>query len=238
LLALTLIAGCDEPTSGTTEETPVDVRNHVIIVTAASPREIVATAGSDVSTLPSVRVYDNTASRLVVGATVQFRLGSPDGQTRIVTVTTSADGIATLPSWHVGNDLGRYTAVAQLDSDHSVEFVLYVRGRVVEIYDLVRTDGPAPFSYATEGHFVLFEDGTYSHVYNVPADDNSVFSNVAGPFVRRAGGVIDFYLYPSAKNEFYAQHDYLFASATPVGSELRVTFTDTIDYDAEIYTRR
>ena len=64
-----------------------------------------ATAGTTVTTPPSVRVTD-AGGNPVSGVTVAFAVATGGGSVTPVTVSTNASGIATLTSWTLGNTAG------------------------------------------------------------------------------------------------------------------------------------
>ena len=235
---LTLLAACTEPTATTPKDPPYKKPSdvNVIIVAPNSPRQIIANPESDVKSLPSVRVYNTTVDNPVAGATVLFTLRNLDGSTaKTFSVTTSSDGIATLPSWHVGG-IGRYVANAYVAGFNSVDFTAWVRGKVIGIYDLIALEGTTfPSNYVTEAHYVLFEDGSYNHVYNMPVNENTVFDKVSGTYTKDSTGVIAFYLDPANASSLFGN---LYSEARPYNGKLRVTYTDYIDFDIEIYTPR
>ena len=70
-----------------------------------------ATAGSAVSTAPSVRVLDSN-NNPVPGATVTFAVASGGGSVTGETQTTNASGIATVGSWTLGTSAGANTLTA------------------------------------------------------------------------------------------------------------------------------
>jgi len=104
LTVFTVLVACTEPTSPRETEQPspppIAPGGDVIYASAVSPRESVARPETQLKTLPSVRVYNLGKSKPVAGATVLFTLLTPDGTiTAKLPVTTSSDGIATVPAW-------------------------------------------------------------------------------------------------------------------------------------------
>jgi hypothetical protein len=243
-VALTVLAACTEPTATTPEQEtppPVPKPSDVFTILPMSQREFIAGAGSEIQSPPSVKVYDVTAATPVAGATVSFQILTPDGATATtIPVVTSNDGIARLPEWKLGNALGRYSVVARLETPvmslASLDFYAYVRGGVVAIYDLISLEGePFPSAYASEAHYILFEDGSYNHVYNSQVDEQTTFSRVDGKYTRDSSGVISFYNNPLNTPSFFG---ILLSEGRPVDGKLRVTYSDFIDFDIEIYAQR
>jgi len=239
-MLFTLLIACSEPTASAHTnpppyQKPDDV--NVIIVEPASPRSIIAKPGASVDSPPSVRVYNTTISNPVAGATVSFTVMNPDGTvTDRISVKTSSNGIATLPAWRVGQSLGRYWTTASVEGSNAVDFFAWVRGDVIAIYDLVGVEGESyPGPYATEGHYVLFQDGTYNHVYNSSVSENTQFTTVDGTYTRDSlSGVITF-SFDGRFSNFYGN---LFAEGRPYNGKLRVTYSDPVDFDVELYAPR
>ena len=236
LFAVVLVVACSEPTSTTPNGGKFP---DVLAMTPVSSLQLIGHAGEQATSLPSVRVYNNTALMPVAGASVTFYLRTPTGDTSQVVVATNSNGVATFPAFRLGSSLGRYVVTAAAPGLSTIQFFIFVRGRVIAIYDLIGLEGSQfPTTYASSGHYVLFEDGTYNHVYNDSVDFNSAFLSINGTYIKQPSGGVDFYIEPVAAGAFYASKDYLFSSGSPVGANLRVTYTDPVDFDVEIYAPR
>jgi hypothetical protein len=244
IVAFALSVACSEPTTPASRgegPPPPPKLPDVITMTAASIREVNALPGSTVDSPPSVRIFNVTAGAPDVGVTVVFDVRTPDGSgSSQVSVTTGSNGVATLPQWKVGTAAGTYSVTARVDipvqGTNQLDFFAYVRGKVIAIYDLIAFEGePFPGSYVSEGHYVLFDDGTYNRVYNQAVSESTVFSTVDGTFTKDSAGVISFFLNPLHVSAVFGS---LFAEGVPTNGKLRVIYSDFIDFDVEIYTLR
>ena len=240
IFSLALLIACHEPTSVTPGEEPQPGSgNDRLIMSPASPLVLIGVAGADVGTLPTVRVYGTVSAKPAVGVTVSFTLTSPGGETSKTSVKTSANGNATLPSWRLGSQIGRYVATAQIDNGQAITFNAFVRGQPVAIYDLISMDDqPLPTQNTTQAHYVLFADGSYNHVYNIPVDVNTKFTTVSGTYTRDPAGTILFYVDPRLASTSLTLNNYLFATGYRSGANIRVEYTDFLDWSSELYAPR
>ena len=80
-------------------------------MSAVSPTSQVASPGTEVRELPSVKVRDQNGVALG-GASVTFAVTAGGGSVTGATVVTNSDGVATVGSWKVGSAEGRNTLLA------------------------------------------------------------------------------------------------------------------------------
>jgi hypothetical protein len=206
------------------------------MIEALSRQVMLGTAGADAPELPVVYVVSVPHNDEQIGARVVFTLSGPDGKTTSDTTVTNGGGVAKLEAWHLGNALGSYEAKALVAGATPISFHAEVRGPVTATYDLVSINGnQLPFENVTEGHYVLFADGSYLHAYNRAADDTALSM---GLYNQSLPGVIDFYVDPATASPFYVANDYLFATAKLNGTKMSVGYTDTFDFEPEIYVAR
>lgn len=103
--------------------------------TAGAPTQIVKTQGDNqtgpvnraVSVAPQVRVLD-AAGNPVAGVEVVFSVTSGDGSVVVGTVTTNADGRATVGAWILGTTLGTHTLNATVAGVGTVIFTATATG--------------------------------------------------------------------------------------------------------------
>jgi hypothetical protein len=90
-------------------------------LTANSPTTLTGTAGGAVGNPPSVLVKDQSGSPLA-GATVTFQVLSGGGLVSTPTVTSDANGVATVGTWTLGQQAGSNTLSASSGSAPSLTF--------------------------------------------------------------------------------------------------------------------
>jgi hypothetical protein len=90
-------------------------------LTANSPISLTGTAGGAVGNPPSVLVKDQSGSPLA-GATVTFSVVSGGGLVSTPTVTTDANGVATVGTWTLGQTAGSNTLSASSGSATPITF--------------------------------------------------------------------------------------------------------------------
>jgi hypothetical protein len=138
------------------------------------------------------------------------------------------NGIASLPSWKLGESFGQYHATAYVAGLPPIEFVATARGPLIATYDLVSIDGiQFPGPSLTEAHYFLYKDGSFVQVYNEPVTA-SVGSRIGGTFTISGDRSIDFD-FPGPQS----------ARATLDGQRMSVTYLyDEIDFPKEEYVLR
>jgi hypothetical protein len=170
---------CSEPTGPKTTSGEIQF-------SAVSSTRMLASQEGDVPELPTIDVHRKGTLHHVAQVQVTFVLESPDGKSATVTVVSNASGKAMLPAWHLGTEIGLYTATAMADgvSTH-VQFTASVRGAITAVFDLRTVDGkPLQQGEWTEGHVVLFEDGTFNKVYNATAESALTAKAIDGTYKR------------------------------------------------------
>lgn len=230
-ISIALSVGCSESTVP-----------EVVEMIGAEPLTPLVARGlpeNSLEALPAVRLYNTSDRSPAEGRLVVFILQDPDSVRTTVSVTTDAAGVAKLPEWRLGRAAGRYTATAVIDGWPPIVFTVLVRGRVVAVFDLQSVDGeelPAWYN-VTEGHYVLYDDGTYNHGYNRSADSlNESFTVRTYTWV---GAEVRFYLDPQSDPAgFYRENNYQFSHGLIKGDEMTVGYTDFVNYGLEVYTLR
>lgn len=226
-----LSLGCSESTGPDTSE--------AIHAGAITPLAVTGLPDGSVSELPAVRVYRLSDNRAIEGRTVLFVLEGPDGVGTTVPVATDAAGVARLPAWQPGPRGGRYTATAIMEGIPPIVFTAVVRGGVVAVFDLLSIDGlPLPYGLGvTEGHYVLFEDGSYNRGYNRSAEA----LNEEGSFGRYTwtGIEIRFFIDPASRGGWnYAPSNYQFSHGFLIGDRIKLGHTNYLDFGDEVYQLR
>jgi adhesin/invasin len=136
--------------------TPVE--SQTITVTAGPAQSIEIVTGDDqtagvgqaVATDPAVRVEDASGNP-VAGVSVQFATGASGGTVTPTSVTTGADGVATVESWVLGQTAGGYTLTATVTGVDDVTF-----SATASATGTTTTLSAEPSSTSTEGQQVTF----------------------------------------------------------------------------------
>jgi hypothetical protein len=192
---------------------------------------------SAVPELPAVHLYTRPNFKDVAGAKVTFSLSGPDGQVGSYTTTTDSRGIARLNTWRTGSAWGAYQATAETaGAATELQFTTRVRAPVTATYDLVSiSNNQLPYDQVVEGHYVLYADGLYSHVYNRPAGDTT---SSTGTYFQPSPGVFDFFDNHTMYGEYIEGHGVLFATGSVDGTKMNVGYSDTFDFEPEVYVAR
>jgi hypothetical protein len=227
VIAAVVSAGCTEATSPNPE----------IWVEVLSPLRVVGAQDSELAVLPSVRVLDAETDKPVAGKVFTFTLESSIGVTETVSVTTGADGVATLPRWRLGGALGRHTATGVTYGWGPIVFSVMIPGKVVAIYDLVSiNDWPMPYGPAwRERHYLLYETGVFNRFVNVPAVPFSYSEEQFGTYTRFGADRIEF----AMDCMTFAQRCFAGSFSMAVrGSDLVYDETDNFGPWVEVYALR
>jgi len=196
-----------------------------------------------VSPGPAVLVTDERG-RAQQGVAVRFE--TVTGRVERSEVETGADGVASAGSWTLGESADVDVLIARIPGGPSLTFSVTTRlsALVIAVYDLTSIGGqPLPISFpgagtVTGAHYVLAADSTYSFQYE--------YSGQVAPRTARlcsnarytpSPTKIDFYLAPGSypQSSFYQDRNGHFATATPSGRTMSVTYDDTIDFEDEQY---
>lgn len=125
LLLAAWLQGCD----GSTEPVP----QPAVRITAITPTSLTGMVGADVEPAPSVRATDER-DRPLAGVVITFKLVSGGGSIGGGTVTTAADGSASLTKWTLGPAPGSQTLSAGAGGEGAVLFTaLATVGPVAQI---------------------------------------------------------------------------------------------------------
>lgn len=191
--------------------------------------------------LPAVRLYNASTKSPAEGRLVLFVLQDPDSVRTTVAVRTDAAGVAKLPEWRLGRAAGRYTATTVIDGSPPIVFTVLVRGGVVAVFDLQSVDGEKlPVGYnlgLTEGHYILYEDGTYNRGYNKSAEAlNETYSSGKYTWVVSQ---IRFFIDPGSGDGWaYRESNYQLSMGILNGAEMTVGYTNSIEFGVEVYSLR
>lgn len=170
--------------------------------------------------LPRVRVLDQDGAP-VAGISVTFtRTGSGNS---LYTIATDRNGDANLDVWPVGSSTGEYRVTATAGLAPPLVFSAFVRSATLAIYDLSEAVGGLAVGSI---HYYLFDDGTFIHSRATP-----------GPRDLPHG---QYKVLNSLTIQFLSGSKYpggVFATGTLAGSAMRVTYTDKIEFQDEVYTR-
>ena len=209
------------------------------IMSAASSNLFSVYPGDDVPA-PTVQIIRSGTGRAFAGVPVSFTFG--DGA--VVKATTGADGNASA-NWPIDYTKSVDSVVAKADGvAGTVVFkALIVHTAVVATYELQTIGGRRlPISYSgggsgwnvTGGRYRLFSDGTYMSGYEL--DGKQQWGPVLSYF--RRDSTIEFYLSPETERAsiFYANINYLFATATLKGELMSVKYSDPVDFEDEVYS--
>lgn len=192
-------------------------------------------------TPPSVRIMRTGDHSPVPGVRVTFT--SSNGA--IASAVTDGTGRARADAWRPDYTKPEDDVIASADGvSDSVTFRAIVPHKVVAVYDLQSMGGNTLLPYGggpatgqiTGGHYVLFDDSNYVWGYEI--DGKPRFNSIL-PYIKRGSG-IEFYLSQGAapESEFYRSLNYLFSTATLSDRLMSVKYSDTIDFDDEVYVLR
>ena len=233
-----LTAACQDSQSIAAPRDYTTNQSHPIMV-AESPSLFSLYPGDEVPA-PTVRVMHSGAGTAFTGVPVSFTFG--DGS--VVKATTDADGNATA-NWPIDYSKSADSVVAKAEGVSStvVFKALVIHDAAIATYELQSIGGKGlPLTYSgggrswniTGGRYRLLSDGTYMFGYEV---DGKQQWGSALPYFRR-DSTIEFYLSQGTapQSTFYANINYLFATATLKGDVMSVKYTDPIDFEDEIYT--
>jgi hypothetical protein len=181
LLAPGLVAGCGESTAPYARSSGIRVEALVPLY-GAGFRE------TEVADLPAVKVTNFSSGKAISGRPVVFTFDTDEGVKTPLTVLTGADGVARLPGWRLGRNLGRYAVTAATDGFGPITFTRIVPGDAVAIYDLQSFNGMP----ASEAHLVLYEIGLHNHFVGNPVKGFTIAPEVLGAYTRSGPDRIDF----------------------------------------------
>jgi hypothetical protein len=238
-ISCALFVSCRDAT-GVNGPPPNDATPQVEVFLAVTPISMLGAPNSAVPALPTVHLYTQPNLKDVVGAKVTFSLTGPDGQTGSYTTTTDPHGIASLNAWRTGSAWGQYQVTARTaGATNELQFTTRVRAPVTATYDLVSISGnKLPYENETEGHIVLYADGSYSQVYNRPAGDTGPND---GTYFQPSPGVFQFFWAAGVvvtSAEYVEGHGLLMAVGTVDGPQMKLDYWDTFDYEPEVYVAR
>ena len=154
--------------------------NAAATITAHSSTTLTGAAGSQVSELPSVIVFDQNGAA-VAGVHVTFAVTSGGGSITGANATTSADGIATVGGWTLGSSFGTNTLTATAGSLPAVTFT-------ANGVDPCEAKATHAIGSTTNGGLTVsdcnFADGTFVDFYDVTisTDGTYVFNQKSGAF--------------------------------------------------------
>ena len=200
---------------------------------AASSRFQVVAPGYRVTALPSVRYYRPRDGTGIQGQEVVFIVEHVNGVRTNVQVTTDAAGVATLPEWQIGQNLGVYSVTAIVGSNRLV-FRAVIPGEIVAIYDLKQFDNtPLPQYGIDEDHYVLYEGGVFNQFTNEPVQ----------PFTGEPTRFGKYELYQSQISFSVEQSSGAGWMRSPgtgeiAGRDLRILRGHPLDFPVELHVRR
>lgn len=171
------LAGCDNST-----EPQPEVR-----IAAITPTSITGTVGAEVEPAPAVRVSDERDQPLA-GVAITFTVVSGGGTVIGGTVTTAADGSASLAKWTLGPAVGTQTFAASSGGEAEVVFTaLAAAGPVAQITAASGSNQLAGVGQAVEQPLVaLAADAFGNPVEGIPV----MFTVVAGGGTLAGGPVV------------------------------------------------
>jgi hypothetical protein len=135
------------------------------------------------------------------------------------TVKTDKNGIARLDSWSIGPESGVYSVYATVANGARVTFTTFVRSATLATYLLT-----APAERAGGSRIYLFDDGSWISGGSTPPDSHEIPS---GQYAMNGDATIDFTKLTGVA----------FARGTLTGNDMKMVYTDYVDFDDEVYTR-
>jgi Tol biopolymer transport system component len=170
-----LLQGCD----GSTEPQPVSQPGPQpeVRVTAITPISLTGTVGADVQPAPTVRATDEHGQPLA-GVAITFKVTTGGGTISSGSVTTAADGSASLAKWTLGTAPGSQTVAAGAGGKSDVVFTaLATAGPVAQITPASGNNQLAGVGQVLEKPLVAFAADTFGNpVSGIPV----AFTVIAG----------------------------------------------------------
>jgi hypothetical protein len=170
-----LLQGCD----GSTEPQPVSQpgRQPEVRATAITPISLTGTVGADVQPAPTVRATDEHGQPLA-GVAITFKVTTGGGTISSGSVTTAADGLASLARWTLGTASGSQTVAAGAGGKFDVVFTaLATAGPVALITPASGNNQLAGVGQVLEKPLVAFAADTFGNpVSGIPV----AFTVIAG----------------------------------------------------------
>lgn len=193
--------------------------------------------GGEVARLPKVRVWFARDNKPVPGTRVTFAFS--DGTT--TSVLTDDKGFARIDAWPM--DFSKPSASVVVTAEGLADVLTYtafiLHKNIVSVYDLQSMGGKSPPFWIPEGgsppdsieitggRYVLFDDGTYVRGLGI---NGKLEYGLTARFYR-LGSAIEFSVDLADTSTFRN----LLATARLDGDIMDVTYSDTIDFEDEVY---
>jgi len=212
-------------TNGPPSKPPVAAR-----LIASSDLTASGDPGAAVASAPTVWVADSSGFSPIAGVRVTFTVTAGGGTVRTSLAVSDAAGIASSGSWQLGEAAGTNTVVASAPGLPSVTFTATGLPRhLIAKFELQTMGGqslPVTGSGATitGGHFYLYDDGTCDRWWDG-------FGSVE-PCTYTLTGQLSGHAALTFSDRIRGN---LFATGDAVSGTMKVTYTDSVDFDDEVY---